>query len=239
VFWRPPAQGPVLVDLRAALTRRVEIPGASHGHHYLEDPRGVRLADFHNGPGQTVRLLRPEAPRLYLQRADEQRSYVLPGSVAVLDTSRLTPEETPVGVRSAAHEAFTALFALPFDLQAVDQTPSPASELTASPPAGNSRRRIAGWSLLGAAALSTATGGAALISARAIQAGIGPGTTHQETVRLNQRSSTRNRLSAVAFGVAGAAAVAGLTLLLWPDSSVELGLAASGDGPAVGWTGTF
>lgn len=241
VFWRPPAQGSMLVDLRRALAHRVEIPGTAHGHHYLEDPRGVRLADFHNGPSQRVRLLRPEeAPHLYLQRADEQRSYLLPGSVAVLDTSRLTPEENPVGARSAAHEAFEALFALPFDVQAVTRIrPSTMGETLAAAPEPHARRRIIGSALLGGATLATAVGGAALLSARAIQAGIGPEATHEEVVQQNQRIGARNRVAAIAFGVAGAAAVAGVTVLLWPESPVELGLASTGDGPTLSVAGTF
>src|SRR3954453_4344792 len=68
VFWRPPADRTALVDLRSALARRAEIPATEHGHCSLEDPRGVRLADFHNGSTLTARLIRPgQAPHLYLQ----------------------------------------------------------------------------------------------------------------------------------------------------------------------------
>jgi hypothetical protein len=235
LFWRPPAAGPALVDLRGALARRVEIPGSGHGHHYLEDPRGVRLADFHNSASSTVRLIRPgDAPRLYLQRADDQRSYLLPASVAVLDTAQLVPEETPVGARGAAHEAFEELFTLPFDGQAVVQTvPSAVPDPSPAP----SWRRPVGWTLIGAAALATATGAGAIVSARAIKAGIGPTTSHSEATAQNQRIASRNRLAGIALGVAGASAVAGLTLLLWPEAPVAV--AVSGDGASIGWGRTF
>jgi hypothetical protein len=242
VFWRPPGRATTLIDLRSALARRVEIPASAHGHYYLEDPFGVRLADFHNSAAATVRLLRPgEADRLYLQRADDQRSYVLPGSVAVLDTSQLVPEDAPVGVRSAAHEAFGVLFSLPFDGAAVARTrpPPPEDAGDGGTTDAASLRRTVGWSFLGASALATAAATGALWSARRIHEQIGPTTTNLETDAQNQRIATGNRLGGALFGLAGATAVVGATLLLWPDSPLQLGLAATGDGASLGWAGRF
>jgi hypothetical protein len=241
VFWRPPADRTTLVDLRSALARRVEIPATEHGHYYLEDPRGVRLADFHNGSTLTARLIRPSEPtHLYLQRTGDQRAFLLPGSVAVLDTARLSPEDTHVGVRSAAHEAFSALFALPFDRAAVAETAPPLLvELAEAPPApGMSARRTAGWGLLGAAALATAGGAAALLSARALHDEIGPRTSQRDAVEINQRVGARNRLAGAGFGIAGAAAFAGAALLLWPKGT-PVSAAISDEGVLLGLGGGF
>jgi hypothetical protein len=241
VFWRPPHGDSTLVDLRSALARRVEIPAAAHGHYYLEDPRGVRLAEFHNGRSLAVRLLRPDdVPRLYLLRTEDQRSFVLPSSVAVLNTGRLSPEEARVGVRSAAHEAFGALFALPFDRAAVAGTrPPAAAELAIGGVRTRSTTRLWGWALLGASAVATATGAGALLSAGAIRDDIGVTTSNREAVAQNQRIATRNEVAGVALGVAGASAVAGVTLLLWPQAPAPLEVVPSPNGVAVSWSGEF
>jgi hypothetical protein len=70
VYVKAPASAPALVDLRAALERRLELGGDHPGHYLLEDARGVRLADFHNAPGQPLHLIRPAAAGpLFLRRA--------------------------------------------------------------------------------------------------------------------------------------------------------------------------
>jgi hypothetical protein len=228
VFWRPPSGSTALVDLRPALERRVEIDPDDNGHYYLEDQGGVRLADFHNGPHFPVRLLRPTttAARMYLHRTRDGREFVLPSTEGVLSTATLVAQEPHVSVRSAAHEAFSAIFALPFDQSSVEEVLSRHEGLLAAPVeappdeaqdgVGAGGRRVLGLSLLGASALAAAGGTWALLSARSLRGEIGPETTQLQVGDTNDRIRTRNTLGAAAFGLAGAAALGGLAAWLWP-----------------------
>jgi hypothetical protein len=232
VFWRPPRGSTALVDLRSALDRRVEIDPDDNGHYYLEDPRGVRLADFHNGHRYGVRLLRPaaaSADRLYLHRTRDDREIVLPATLGVLRTSELKAEEPHVSVRSAAHEAFSAIFALPFDQATVEEVLSRQEGLLAAPieapppepPTGN--RRVLGLTMLTVAAVAAAGGTWAYVSARGMHEDIGPMTSQQEATATNDGIRTRNRLSGTAFGLAGVAALAGTLLWSWPEERTASG----------------
>jgi hypothetical protein len=222
VFWRPPRGSTALVDLRGALARRVEIPPDASGHYFLEDPSGVRLADFHNGR-RAVRLLRPSttAPRLYLHRTRDDREFVLPMSPSVLSTSALTAQEPHVNSRSAAHEAFNAIFALPFDEGTVEEVLSRQEGLLAAPiePAPSlGRRQMAGAALVGVSVLAAGGGAWAYLSARSLRGEIGPASSQEAVAAANRRISARNRLAAAAAGTAGAALLTGAILWLWPDS---------------------
>jgi len=232
VFWRPPRGSSALVDLRGALARRVEIPPDDKGHYYLEDPGGVRLADFHTGR-RGVQLLRPAgaAPRLYLRRTRDDREFVLPAGDGAVSTAGLVAQEPHVTTRSAAHEAFSALFSLPFDEGAVTEVLSHPEGLLAEPAEPKpslGARRVTGLSLLGLSALSAAGGTWAYLSARSLRDQIPPGASMEEVADTNRRIASRNRLAAAAAGVAGAAALSGLLLYLWPEAPpVSAGVSAS------------
>jgi hypothetical protein len=246
LFWRPPADTTTLVDLLAALGRRVEIPGAHSSHYYLEDPQGVRLADFHNGPSLTVRLLRPPAaPRLYLRRTRDQREYVLRAAApAVLRTSELVAEEARAGERGAAHEAFGVLFALPFDADAVAGVEAmPAAGLPGdaggAAEGGAGRRRLA-IGLAGLSLVAASAGAGALLSARAQRDEIGPDTPQARAAEQNRGIAARKRVAGAALGVAGAVALGAATVLLWPDSpEPPLVAGPASNGLMLGWQGRF
>ena len=245
VFWRPPSGGDALLDIRAALQHRVEVPATASGHYYLEDPRGVRLADFHNGK-RAVRLLRPSnASYHYLQRTWDGREYLLPGAPAVVDTAGLEAREPHVAVRSAAHDAFAVLFALPFEGPSSDLGET-ARALAAQPLAPAElagshwgTRRIAGWSLILGAAMGAAVSAELFVSARALDSAAGtPGRSAAEVGEANDRSHGYFRSASLTAGVAGAAALAGAAVLLWPGSS-PLQVAAARDGAQLAWHGHF
>jgi hypothetical protein len=223
VFWRPPRGSAALVDLRPALARRVEIAPEEEGHYYLEDPSGVRLADLHKGR-RTVRLLRPGqgAPRLYLRRTRDDREFVLPAASPVVTTTALTPQEPHVNVRSAAHEAFSAIFSLPFDQSSVDEVLRRQEGLLAAPaerePPRLGARRTAGLVLLGVSGLAVAGGTWAHLSARSLRGSIDGNTSQDEVAALNRRIESRNDWALAAASAAGASAIAGALLLLWPDA---------------------
>jgi hypothetical protein len=246
LYLRAPSGGAPLLDIRAALVHRVEIPAAAAGHHFLEDPRGVRLVDFHNGK-LAVHLVRPQnVSHLYLQRAWDGREYILPASPEVLDTAKLVAQEPHVGVRSAAHDAFAALFALSYDgptptrPPASQAGPRPPVDAVTSPglPQGNTRR-IAGWSLIFTSAMSAAVSAELFVSARALDsAAVGPHRSAQEAADDNQRARSYFRSASLVAGFAGAVALTGAAVLLWPDSS-HLKAVASSDGGLLAWRQRF
>ena len=240
LFWRPPSGSTALVDLRSAMARRVEIPASEPGHYFLETPQGVRLADFHNGPSMAVRLLRPtDAHRLYLHRAKDHREFVLPGAAPVLSTASLSPQDSRVATRSAAHEAFSALFLLPLERTAVNALRAPALEAyePAVAAAGDARRAW-GWTLVGVSGLAAAGGAWALLSAQSLRDDISPAASQASTDDANGQIRTRNTIGAAALGLAGAAGLVGVGLLLWPDAP-PLTATASRDAMTVGWRGQF
>jgi hypothetical protein len=226
IFWRAPAGQHALLDLRAALDRRVEVRASEGGHHFLEDAQGVRLADFHNGRSMTVRLLRPRAAtgdHLYLQRVRDGREYVLPDGVAVLSTATLPTQDAHVASRSAAHDAFFGLFALPLEATG-DRGPAAAAGLEASAapaPVRWTGRRITGWTLVAGSALAAAVSAELLVSARALTSRPRD-AAGANVASINDRRRTYDRWTLATAGLATAAAVAGVTVLLWPDAPLEL-----------------
>jgi hypothetical protein len=242
VFARPPLGGDALVDIRAGLATRVEIPASEHGHYYLEDAAGIRLADFHNGPDLDVRLMKPaDAPRVYLHRTRDHREFVLEKKEPVVSIAGLRAEDPRVSDRSAAHEAFTALFALPFrpsDVTAVGPFRADADLATGEGGELGPGRRW-GLVLLGASAAAAAGGGWALLSAQSLRRSITPATEQQTVVERNAAISRRNWMAGGAFGAAGAAAAAGAVLLLWPSPPAPVTVAVSPVGWAVQWARPF
>jgi hypothetical protein len=257
VFAKAPAGVPVLLDLRPALPRRIEVDGPAVGHHYLEDPAGVRWADFHNATA--VRLARPSRAPLYLRRASDEREYLLPGGQDVARTSQLALREPHVGGRGAAHELFRSLFSLPFDAAAVESYPTrssagqpapheaahaaeedePANELTRSstpPPAPLASPLALG--LVGAGAASAIAGAATLMSARGLRDSVTVQTPQDQVQRINQRIGTRNRWGAVLLGAGGAALLGGGAWWAF-GREPPVDLAVTGDGLAAGVRGSF
>src|SRR5262249_16818720 len=76
-YARAPKTTDALLDIRSARGRRLVIDGAHAGHYFLEDANGVRLADVHNAPGQSLSLVRPgpNGP-IYLRRVDDDKEFV-------------------------------------------------------------------------------------------------------------------------------------------------------------------
>jgi hypothetical protein len=122
LFARPPQGDDTLLDLRKASGRKLRVEGTLGAHYFLEDERGVRLADFHNSNEQKLELLLPDGPDpLYLERADSSDEFVLPKQAEPIRLSQLVKQKVAVHTRNAAAHAFDHLFALPFDEKAVDQ----------------------------------------------------------------------------------------------------------------------
>jgi hypothetical protein len=227
VYARPPAGGRDLVDLRPALSRRIEVaPGG--GHQFIEDTAGVRHADFHNDA--PVRLVRPGDGRLYLRRKADDREIVLPAEVAVLNTAELPLTEPRSSARDAANDAFGSLFAMPFGNEVVS-TYTFRDELAVAksvpPPAARSRwprpGTLVGIGLGAAGLLFGAWGTATLLDARDLHDGAAPTITQQDAEALNRDIADRNRTGAVLLGVGIAGVASGILMLLLQEPAVESG----------------
>jgi hypothetical protein len=220
VYARPPRSGSALVDLRGALHRRIEIDGSLGAHYLLEDERGVRILDFHNGGGQKVALVRPAvAGDLFLRRLDDSREYRLAaGAPDVVAIAGMSPDPPRALGRGAAHASFSMTFSLQFDEDVVrrfELAPSPAAE--PGPVAGPTWHRPAAWAAFGVGGAALATGVGFAWSARALHDETNPLESQASVVQRNAKIARRNTEAAIFSGVAAAAVATGAVLLLWPD----------------------
>jgi hypothetical protein len=242
VYARPPTSSEQLVDLRPGLTRRLNVEGASGAHYVLEDANGVRLAEFHNAPGQPLSLLRPP-PRgqVYLRRMDGEQEFLVPAAPDVVAVSELHPEPVRVASRGAAHSAFERIFSLPFGQETVSRFayPTPTVPDFLEPPPPASLRPALGWS--GVALGGASVGAGVVTTLLAVQARTGPreGTSQREVALLNERIRSLNTASMALYAVGGAAAVGGVVLLLWPEAPAVPLASVGPDGPVLGVVGAF
>jgi hypothetical protein len=233
-FARPPAGGATLLDLRPALGVRIEVDSPRPGHHYLEDPAGVRWADFHNAGN--LRLLRPVAARLYLRRAAGDREQVVPEGVGVVRTSQLPEQDSHVAARGAAHDLFRSLFELPFSPEAITSYAARDSNRRADLTAARERPLPAGQVAalaIGAGGLAAAAAGAVvLMTAHTLRGDVQPDSSQREIEAINARIAGRNRWGVALVAAGGAAAVLG-SATLWllqgtPASHVEVAVTPGG-----------
>ena len=222
VHTRAPGGADVLVDLRAAGGRTLTIDGAHAGHYYLEDARGVRLADVHNTRGTDLYLVRP-APtgRAYLRRTSDDRELLLPPGDDAVSVAALAEAAPRVASRGAAHEAFSSLFSLSFDASVVasyTEAPLPPPEADEPPRAHASDTRRAlgiGTFALGAILSGTAVG----FGVSAGSASVPAGASQLDVVGANDRIARDNALTAVFLGAGVTALVGGALLYLWPSTT--------------------
>ena len=232
VHTRAPGGADALVDLRAAGGRRLTIDGAHAGHYYLEDARGVRLADVHNTRGTDLYLVRP-APtgHAYLRRTSDDRELILPPGDDAVSVAALAEGAPRVASRGAAHEAFSSLFSLSFDASVVasyTEAPLPPPEADEPPRAQSSNtRRALGIGTFALGAILSGTGVGFGVSARS--ASVPAGASQLDVVGANNRIARDNALSAVFLGAGVTALVGGALLYLWPSTTspraVSIGVA--------------
>ena len=243
VYARAPNGNETLLDIRQALRRRLIIEGNNFGHYIVEDARGVRVAEGHNAPGQTLSLVRPGPTiPIYLRRTDDDREYLVPPGPEVVALADLPEGDARTRARGAAHESFSLLFSLPFDGEAVAAYREPAPAV-ASPPApddvSSSRtRKTIGFSALGAGALGLGVGTILAISASSASSG-SAGESQADAASRNDRISHLNTASAVSFVVGGVAAGTGIVLLLWPSASKNVQVSVTPLGAQFGYTASF
>ena len=220
---RPPRASETLLDLRKGLTRRLDIDGAHAAHYWLEDARGVRLLDLHNGVDQPVHLVRPPpSGPVYVRRDSDGAEFTVPASPEVLSLADLEAQAPRVATRGAAHEAFNLLFSLPFehrDVEAYVETQSrPPADAPLSPKPGTSLGRVLGWNSVSLGVVSFVDAVALSASAITVAHRGSPQEDQLQTASRNDRVSTYNRDAAVGYIAGGVLVAVGLAGLLWPAS---------------------
>jgi hypothetical protein len=220
---RPPKDGPYLVELGHALEHRIEVDGSESAHLELEDSRGVRLADFHNASGQKLWVARPVGTGpLYVKRVADGSEYRIDAMPEVVQLAALTPEAPRTVARGAEHEAFSLIFSLPYDRQAVDtydfHTPVPLGPLAPTVPTW---RRVAGWSALGVAGATLGSGAWSTLAARGVRSEGTSGLSNADALSRNARIQTLSRRSTTLYAAGAVAGAMGLGLLLWPGAPAE------------------
>jgi hypothetical protein len=250
---RAPQGTETLLDLRKANGRRIEIDGKHAGHYFLEDSRGVRIADIHNGADQRLSIIRP-APngRVYLRRISDDKELVIDPRPDVVSVADLEAVPARVASRGAAHEAFNSLFLLPFDMDVVaaypvmmcvpaerpPPAPAPVVIERASPP---NARKTAGIALLGAGGLALAVGATLTVTSFDRN----DSSLDQQHASILRDQVHKQQLIAGFFYAGGAiSAVTGLVLLVMPSNRVastvtKLRAAATRDGAFLGYGASF
>jgi hypothetical protein len=234
------------MDLRPALARRSEVaPGG--GHQFIEDTAGVRHADFHSDA--LVRLVRPGSGRLYLRRNADGREIMLPPELAVLNTAELPLEEPRSSVRDAAHDAFTELFAMPFNSAVVSTytfrddpvVHTPAASAPATQSWWLRPGTLVGFGLGAAGLVSGGWGAAMLLDARRLHDGAAPMISQADAAALNSEVYGRNRRGSelVCLGVAALAGGLVAVLLQGPRAQSGVDVAFSPDAVTGGIRGAF
>jgi hypothetical protein len=213
VFARAPAASSQLLDLRSSLGRSLTVGADFPSAHYLiEDQRGVRYLDFHNGRGHGFELVRPGGSSpLYVRRLDDGQELTVPASDEGVALATAEFADPRVAERGAAHQAFSLIFSLPFE------TASDALvALPASPPAHRptSARKAVLWSSGAVAAAGLLTSGLLLWDATRL-ADEAKGASQLRTAELNDGIHARNIGAAVAVSVAGAALLTSVATWLW------------------------
>ncbi|MDP9034590.1 MAG: caspase family protein [Myxococcota bacterium] len=227
VHARPPQQSDTLLDLRHGLRRRLDIDGMHAGHYWIEDSRGVRLLDIHNGTDRTAHLLRP-APSgpVYVRRVADDAEFSIPLGADVVSLAELEARKPRVAARGAAYDAYGLLFSLPFDghvvASYVEASAPSASEPFAVSSTGagaihgiTALRRGLGWTALGLGIAGVGAGAALGISAAALAGDVSSRDAQLVVRERNDAIATRNTASTVSFVAGGATVAAGLFLLLW------------------------
>ena len=233
----PPRDGgddtPVLA-LGTALAQRIETDGSEAGHLVLEDAQGVRLAEFHNAPGQRVWVVRPAAGGpLFVRRLQQGTEYRIEAAPAVAQLARLSAQPPRAAARGAAHEAFERIFALPYSRANVTayafRPPPPAVESRVEP--RSSLRTWAGWTGLAVAGAGAGAGALFTLRAHGVRTGAPASESQAQYAERNARIGRLNRSATLLYAAAGVAGAVGAGLLLWPSGATRA-VPVAGEGDA-------
>jgi hypothetical protein len=213
----------VLIDLRAVKGRRIVFGSGKSRHFFVEDERGVRIADLHPGRRRVSVLVPPG--KLFVRDPGSSLEYAVPpGTLVAL--RQLTPRRLTSRPRGAAHESFRRLFDRAYTGEMVVLYRRRPVDVVEDP----SRLTTTDWlrptvGLTGLAAL--AAGG--VLSGLAVRSKgtVGDETSQTERGEVN-RSIRRYNIAAVTCYVVGGLAAAGYLLWrLWPQDRVRITVGAA------------
>ena len=237
---RPPASDQTLLDLRTGLGRRIEI-GPQHAAHWtLEDGVGNVLAEFHNGRGQPVKVVRPAGGVLYLR--GDANEYAIPAAAPdVVEVGSLEARPTRTNARGAASDAFGLLFQMPFDRAIVDsyQFRPVVIVIDDLQRSHINWRNATGWTSLGVGAASLVGAIWLTGTAQNLRNTVGVNATQAQANAVNDEIRSRNDWARVAAGVGGAAVITGAVLLWWPRHADDPYGDLSFDGQKLLWQKSF
>ena len=244
VLARAPAGEPILVNLETGLERRLEVDPPQRGHFLLETDEGVRVLDFHNAAGQSLRLVRGGRPRpLYLRPVGGREEYVVPSGLPVVRLAQLDLGEPDVARRGGAARAFRHMFREPFGLatlQAFVPPPLPTPQVPAARQRLGSRlRSYVTYSAFAAAGVTAVAGAAFSLAAWSAYRDVSVTDSQTSRLQTNNRITARSRTATVLYAGAGVAAVAGVVAMLWPERVARApgDLPAQPQGSIVDWIG--
>jgi hypothetical protein len=243
VYARSPKDTPVLLDLRARRRSRIDVDASHAGRYFLEDSRGVRIADFHSAEAQATYLLRPpHTGRLYLRRVRDDVEFVVPNGSEPVELALLEPSEARQAARGAANDIYESLFALPFGRATVNGFVFPTALPGPPPPHGAvpTWRVVTGAGLIAGAVAVGVVGGLTWKEAHDAASGAqSPGATGEQVAAANDRIRTQNLAAGIEVAGASAAALAGALLMLWPEGSSRAEIDVSTSALTLSFRGRF
>jgi Caspase domain len=246
VFYRPPPlrADVALVEMSAFGGGPVVVVDAEHaGKYHVEDSRGVRIADIHSSRDHAARLVLVGKAPFFVRDAEREAQVTAEGRVEVRE---LAFQPLAEGTRGGIETTFRRhLFEVPFGpgfFQGVASAGSDSDRFAPlEGPSVNERSREHvlrpwAWASLAAAVATGAAGGVTYALAADAHEEYESATTAEEARALHTKSENRLTGARVLFGVAGAMAATGVTLLILDGTSG--GARATGAGGAARSTGT-
>jgi hypothetical protein len=224
VFYRPPAlrADVALLEMSAYGSAPVLVIDAEHaGRYHVEDGRGVRIADIHSSREHAARLVLVGTGPFFLRNADREAQVTPQGQVEVRE---LAFQPLAEGTRGGIEATFRKhLFEIPFGpgffhgVAAAGSDADRGGSWEASPAderPGKHVLRPWAWASLAAALAAGTAGGVSYVLAAKAHDEYELATTAEQARALHTTSDNRLTGARILFGVAGAMAATGATLLI-------------------------
>ncbi|MFT3710015.1 MAG: caspase family protein [Archangium sp.] len=205
-----------------AQSAALELDGAPT-HLYVEAPSGRRILEINRAPELKVALRLPAVRPLYLRSADEKDERVLVAN-EFTSLQALARVEPSVSRKGALHQAFTLLFAQPFDASAAETftvAPMVSAEVRAE---ASPRELVRTTALIAGGVATTVALGSLVVGIE--RTSISPTTSNLERLERNRSLGAVNATLFIAGGVAVAAFSTWLiaTLVTPPKTPVSVGV---------------
>lgn len=213
----------VAVAYKANMSRLVIGPGVS-GHHYLEDARGLRLADFHPENQDSFSLVLPNRRPLFIRQNRGGNEWLIQKSSS-LKMATLEVRAQRIFRRGAEHEAFVQLFSQPFQQQTwisyLTQRQLELTQPVSSEPGG-----FLPWLWLGGAAVVVASGATMSALAAHQKQDFSVNSSQRQRAQMNDKIELYNRLAVSFYAVSGLGLGMFLVWSVWPTSDAEATMTA-------------